>query len=362
MGGANEKGGPVMKVEAFNAHNKYMVLKHALEQNNVSLTCKLFGITRTTYYNWSRAYQKHGMVGLAIKVPQKPKMPNRASKTIEHEILSYVERNPTDGPKRIYYELRVEGFNIGESGIYNVLKRHKLSTKVQRIEYSKSKELHISVKQKSKKVTMDFENTQETYPGYLVIQRMDFIGTFDGIGKIYQYSLYDTYSKFGVVKLYNKKQDINIWDYFELKLVYLMKTFNLNIENLITEKTKEFVPYFVNSNKYKEIIESFHINHKFIAPEKNTVLDTMGDFNELLVKEFHNKVRTDKNMDSFIKVESAIHKFLRHYNFTRVISSGCNAGKVPAKVVLERAVHNNVDLDTLPLWLLVLLSPPKRGD
>ena len=84
--------------------------------------------------------------------------------------------------------------------------------------------------------------------------------------KIYQYSLYDTYSKCGVVKIYNKKQDINIWYYFELKLVYLMKTFNLNIENLLTEKTKEFVPYFVKGDKYKEIIENSHINHRFIAP------------------------------------------------------------------------------------------------
>lgn len=351
-----------MKVEVFNAHNKYMILKHGLKENNVSRTCKLFGITRTTYYNWNKAYQKHGMIGLAIKVPQKPKMPNKVNRKIEYEILSHVQRFPTDGPKRIYYELMVEGVIIGESGIYNVLKRHNLSTKALRIEYSKNKSLHLSVKQKSKKLTTYFENTQEAYPGYLVIQRIDFIGTFDGIGKIYQYSVYDTYSKWGVVKIYNKKQDINIWDYFEVKLVYLMKTFNINIENLITEKTKEFVPYFVNSNNYKEIIENFHINHKFIAPEKNTILDTMVDFNELLVKEFYNKITTDKNMNSFNKVELGIHKFLRHYNFSRVISSGCNAGKVPARVVLERAANDNLDLDTLPLWILILLNGPKRGD
>jgi transposase len=351
-----------MKVEIFNAHNKYMILKHALRENNVTRTCKLFGITRTTYYNWNRAYQKHGMIGLAVKLPQKPKMPNKVNRKIEYEILSYAHRFPADGPKRIYYELRVEGINIGESGIYNVLKRHNLSTKALRIQYSKNKLLHISEKQKSKKLIPSFENTQESYPGYLVIQRMDFIGTFDGIGKIYQYSIYDTYSKWGVIKLYNKKQDINIWDYFELKLVYLMKTFNLNIENLVTEKTKEFVPYFVNNNKYKEIIENFHISHKFVAPEKNTILDIMLDFNELLLKEFYYKIGRGKSLDSFIKVENGIHKFLRHYNFTRVISSGCNAGKVPARVVLERAINNNVDLDTLPLWILVLLNPSKRGD
>jgi len=351
-----------MKVEVFNAHTKYMILKHALKKNNVSQTCELFGISRTTYYNWNRSYEKHGMMGLTMKEPQKPIMPNKVSRTIEYEILSHVQRFPKDGPKRIYYELSTEGFNIGESGIYNVLKRYNLSTKIKRIEYSKSKGPFACGKQKSKNSTLCFDHPKESYPGYVVIQRMNFLGTFDGIGKIYQYSIYDTYSKWGVVKLYNKKQDINIWQHFELNLSYLMKTLNLNIKNLITENTKEFIPYFVNNNKLDEILENYHINHKFISPEKNTILDTMSDFNELLVKEFYNKIRTDKTLDSFIKVERAIHKFLRNYNLSRVITSGYNVGKVPATVILERAAYNNVDLDTLPLWLLVLLNPPKRGD
>lgn len=351
-----------MKVEVFNAHNKYMILKHALKEKNISQTCELFGISRTTYYNWNRAYEKHGMMGLAIKEPKKPKMPNKVNRTIEDEILLHVQRFPTDGPKRIYYDLRAEGFDTGESGIYNVLNRYNLSTKANRIYYSRNKGMYVIEKQKNKKSTLDFEHTKESYPGYVVIQRIDFLGTYDGIGKIYQYSLYDTYSKWGVVKLFNKKQDIDIWYYFELKLVYLMKTFNLNIENLITEKTKEFVPYFVKGDKYKEIIENCHINHKFISHEKNTILDVMSDFNELLVKDFYNKIEMDKNLNSFIKVERAIHKFLRYYNFSRVISSGCNAGKVPAKVILERAIENNLDLDTLPLWILALITPLKEGE
>ena len=350
------------RLSDFNAHNKYMVLKHALKENNVSQTCKLFGISRTTYYSWNRAYQKNGMIGLEIKEPQKPQMPNKVSKTVEHAILSYVGKCPTDGPKRIYYELRAEGLSVGETGIYNVLKRHNLSKKAQRIEHSKNREMHFNSKQKNKKTTPYFEDTGDSYPGYLVIQRIDFIGTFDGIGRIYQYSLYDTYSKWGVAKLYNKKQDIDIWFYFELKLIYFMKTLNLNIENLITEKTKEFVPYFVKSNKYKEIIGKHNINHSFIPPEKNTILDDMGDFNKLLVKEFYNKIGRENNLDTFNKVERGLHKFLRHYNSSRVISRGCNVGKVPAEVILERAAYNNVDLDALPLWLWALLNPPQRGE
>lgn len=109
-------------------------------------------------------------------------------------------------------------------------------------------------------------------------------------------------------------------------------------------------------------MENLHINHRFIAHEEDIILDDMGDFNKLLVQEFYNKIPMNNNLDSFTKVEHALHKFLRHYNFSRVISSGCNAGKVPAKVILERAIHNNVDLDTLPLWILALIDLIKRGE
>jgi transposase len=351
-----------MKAEVFNAHTKHMILKRALKEDNVSETCKLFGISRTTYYKWKRAYEKQGMMGLETREPKKPQMPNRVDKSLENEILSYVGRNPTDGPKRIYYELRSEGFDIGESGIYNVLRRHNLTRKAERREYAKSKALYFKGKPGRKRAAQGFQRPQEAYPGHLVIQRIDFIGTFEGIGRLYQYTVYESYSKWCVVKLFNRKQDIDIWYYFELKLIYLMKTFNLNIENLITVKTKEFVPYFIKGNKYREIMENFNINHSFIAPEEKGVLEEMGEFNELLVKEFYNKIGEDSNLDSFVKVERALQKFVRHYNFSRPIGHGCNAGKVPAEVVLERAAYNNADLETLPLWILALINRPKGGE
>lgn len=348
-----------MNSEGFNAHSKYMIIKHALKVNNVSRTCELFGISRTTFYNWHRSYQKYGMSGLKNKEPLKPQMPNKVSKITEDEILAYVQQFPEDGPKRIYYELKSEGFDIGESGIYNVLKRHNLSRKVQRICYSKSKDIHGQLKQKSKGVNPFYHKAQKaTYPGHFVIQRIDFVGKFESIGKIYQYSLYDLYSKLGVVKLYNKKQDIDIWYFFERKIIYLLKTFNLKIDHLITKKTKEFIPYFVKNNKYKEIIAALKVNHYFIEQE-DCLLDMGNDFYQFILQEFYNKIGREQLITSFSKIEKAFHKFLREYNFSRTITSGYNTGKVPVEVILKKAAQNNVDFDTMPLWLLVLVGANK---
>lgn len=352
-----------MKSEGFNVHNKSMILKHGLKENNVSHTCKLFGISRSTFYNWHRAYQEYGLNGLKNKERKKPQMPNKVSKAIEQEILAYVERCPRDGPKRIYYELKSEGFNIGESGIYNVLRRNNLSKKMQRITYAKNRAHHPNRKQENKDLSPFFDDCLEAaYPGHFVVQRIDYIGKFEGVGRIYQYSLYDVYSKLGVVKLYNRKQDIDIWYFFQLKIVYLLKTFNLKIDQLITIKTKDFIPYFIKGNKYKEIIEHLKLNHSFVEPKKLPLLNASDEFNEFLVKNFYSRIGTDNSIDSFVKAERVFYKLLRQYNFLRTIVGGCNTGKTPAKVILEMAAQNNVDFDTLPLWLLSLLNQSKGVD
>lgn len=349
-----------MKTQGFNAHTKYRILQHALKGNNVTRTCELFGVSRTTYYNWQSAYQKFGIAGLENKEPKKPKMPNQVSKAIEREILAYAAKYPEDGPRRIYYELKALGLDVGETGIFRVLERNNLTKRKQRVEYSKHRERHIS-RNRNREQVPKFIELEGSYPGHLVIQRMDFIGTFDGIGRIYQYCFYDTNSKWGEVKLYNRKQDIDIWNYFELKLSYLLDTFNLNIENLVTEKTREFLPYFVKGDKYNEIIDTYHVNHLFISPEQPNVFKDIIIFQEFLVKNFYNKIPFNGNLDSLIKVENDINHYIREYNFTNIITEGPSKGKTPAEAVLERAIENGTDLDALPLWLLALINSPRRG-
>lgn len=331
---------------------------------------------------------KHGMSGLELKEPKKPTMPNKVDSDTEARVLTYVTLFPNDGPKRIFYELKSEGISIGETGIYNVLKRNMLTTKEKRIAYAK--EAHLSkhainsiYKSNPSKRKKDKEKSpiveMSTYPGHCVIQRIDYMGTFDGIGKIYQYSVIDTFSRWGIVKLYNSKKAIDVWDYFEVKLVYLMKIFNLNIKQLLTVKSKTFVPFFVSGDKYQEILDAFQIDHRFISEDISdaretskmgnvtTYLDTtesieaLDTFNSLLVKGFYEKIGNDANYDNFAQVERAMNKFVRFTNFSNPIISGVNTGKKPAEVVLKHAVDNNVDLDTLPLWLMAVINAPKRA-
>lgn len=350
-----------MKTETYNAYTKSMILKHALKEKNVSKTCALFGISRATFYLWKNAFEQYGMAGLERKEPQKPKMPNQVNQKIEQEILEYVVNNPKDGPKRIYYELKTEGSDIGESGIYNVLKRNNLTRKAQRSEFAKVRSKSFSKERKTVKSEPRFKDYRNEHPGYLMIQRIEYMGTFDGIGKIYQYTIYDTSSQWGLVELYNRKQDIDVWQFFEHKLLYLIKTFNLRIENLVTDRTKAFIPYFVKDDKYVSILENAKIKNYFVSPETNSLFNGMNSFSEKLTKGFYRQINADASLDTFEKVERSIQKYVRAYNFKSIIFSGLHQGKTPAETVLGEATQNQADLNTLPLWLLALIEFQGRG-
>lgn len=345
----------------FNAYTRYTILKHGFKSGNITETCELFHISRTTFYNWKNAYEKYGVIGLKNEEPRKPKMPNKVSKELEGKILDYIRKYPEDGPRRIYYELKSEGFDLGETGIYNVLRRKGLTKKAQRIKYSRSKRYDKKDSDNVENKSLGSFKIEKTYPGYLSVQRINFVGTFDGIGKIYQYIIYDMDSKWVEIKLYNRKQDIDIWDFFELKLVYLMETFNINIENLVSQKERNFLPYFVKGDKYNKTIDAYNINHLFYTLEETDIFEEILEFNKFLVKNFYNKIPLEENKSSFVEIHNELKTFIRKYNFTNKISIGPNKGKTPAQVIFKKAKENGTDLDTLPLWIVALIESSKRG-
>jgi len=118
------------------ANYKFSVLQHVREHKNITLTCKVFQISRTIYYGWLKRFIRFGYPGLQDKVKRKPKMPNQIKPDKEQIILNYIINYPTHGPRRIANELKQQGITISETGIYKVLKRKNLNHRLFRLFYA----------------------------------------------------------------------------------------------------------------------------------------------------------------------------------------------------------------------------------
>lgn len=336
----------------MNEQSKYQIIMQGITSNNVAKTCKENGISRTIYYKWYKAYKKQGMEGLANKEKRKPEMPNQVEKKVERRILEYVTKFPEDGPKRIYYEMQDEGIEVGESGIYNVLRRNGLSKRAMREVYAqevKAKKRSLYGRKKRQQI-LDYKmkNPENAHPGYMCQQSIHYMGEFPKIGRVYQYVIYDAYSKLGLVKLYNRKSTIHIIDFMQYKIIPLMKTFNFKIKHLVTNQSREFATNWERgTHKYTEFLHQNTIHHVNFAIDHKEIFQPLEAFAAVLTEEFYEQAWLNDSIDSFEILNKRLDQFIRYYNFSRVITDGPNQGRTPADVVLSYCGEK----EALPLWL-----------
>jgi transposase len=99
----------------------------ASQNRKVVDICREFGISRSTFYNYKRAYDAHGEEGLKPQVRAKPNMPNKTPPEIEAHIVKLSLEHPKLSYLRIGEMLNQAGIKISGSGVRKVWKRHGLS-------------------------------------------------------------------------------------------------------------------------------------------------------------------------------------------------------------------------------------------
>jgi transposase InsO family protein len=102
----------------------------------VAAACRIFGVHRSTYYDWKRKVDRHGLEMLRPRERRRPKMPNQLSPLIEQRIVAYALAYPGYGPRRISSELRRAkwgGLVVSSNGVWRCLCRHGLNTRAKRL-------------------------------------------------------------------------------------------------------------------------------------------------------------------------------------------------------------------------------------
>lgn len=77
------------------------VINHAAKIGNVAEACRVFGVSRKTYYQWLKAASTYGTSALLPKDRRAPHQPNRMSSEEVSIILAEAITRPTLGPKSL---------------------------------------------------------------------------------------------------------------------------------------------------------------------------------------------------------------------------------------------------------------------
>ena len=122
-----------MKTQNKTINYKLGLLKLAIELDNISLACKIFGCSRPTYYRYKKAYLEGGEDALRDVSRKKPNPKNQVLPHIAEAVLSLSLEHPEFGKQRASNELRNRGVVVSPSGVRGIWLRNNIETYPKRL-------------------------------------------------------------------------------------------------------------------------------------------------------------------------------------------------------------------------------------
>lgn len=110
------------------AAHRLAIIRHAQEvTDNVSKTCRYYGISRQAYYKWLRRYEQGGITALRDGSSRPHTSPRATQAEVVGKIL-YLRQTYHFGPHKIaMYLERYHDLELSPSGIWRILKRLDMS-------------------------------------------------------------------------------------------------------------------------------------------------------------------------------------------------------------------------------------------
>ena len=228
--------------------HKVGLLNLATELGNVSRACKVMGFSRDTFYRYQSAMQAGGVDALIDANRKKPNLKNRVDEATESAVMAFALEQPAYGQVRVSNELRKRGIFISGSGVRSIWLRNDLESFKKRLanlerHVAKSgdvlTEAQVAALERKQDDDIEHGEIETAHPGYLGSQDTFYVGTIKGVGRIYQQTFVDTYSKWAAAKLYTTKTPITSADMLNDKVLPFFEEQGMGVIRILTDRGTE---------------------------------------------------------------------------------------------------------------------------
>jgi len=335
---------------------KLGVLELAKELGSVSQACKVIGYSRDSFYRFKRLYENGGDEALQEISRKKPNIKNRVPDYIEEAITKVALDNPALGQARVSNELAKQGILISAGGVRSVWLRHDLETFQKRLKLLETKaaqdgilltEEQLQSLEKAKEKREATGEIETEHPGYLGSQDTYYVGNMKGVGRIYQQTFIDTYSRVAFAKLYTEKTAITAAHLLNEVVLPWFNEQDISLLRVLTDRGTEYCGK-VEHHAYQLYLAIENIDHsktKVRHPQTNGICER---FHKTMKNEFYDIAFRKKVYNSVEELQTDVNEWLQQYNQLRPHSGRYCYGKTPmqtfsdSKHIAVEKNHGNV--------------------
>lgn len=168
--------------------------------------------------------------------------------------------------------------------------------------------------------------------GYLGAQDTYYVGTIKGIGRIYQQTFIDTYSRVAFAKVYTEKTAITAADMLNDKVIPWFEQQEVPLLRVLTDRGTEYCGK-VEHHAYQLYLAVEDIDHsKARHPQSNGICERL---NRTIKEEFYNINFRKRIYQSIEEIQLDLDKWLHDYNNFRPHSGKYCYSKTPMQTFLD---------------------------
>ncbi len=331
-------------------HTSNPIIKHkagllnlAEELGNVSKACKVMGVSRDTFYRYQELVKEGGLDSLIEKSRRTSNVKNRVESETEQAVIESAIEYPAWGQQRTSNELRKKGVFISGSGVRCVWLRNNLENFKKRLKALEAKvakegiilsDAQIAALEKKKQDDEASGEIETHHPGYLGSQDTFYVGNLKGVGRIYQQTFVDTYSKVAFAKLYTTKTPIASADILNDRVLPFFEQQELPMLRILTDRGTEYCGRVEHHDYqlYLAINDIDHTKTKAMSPQTNGICER---FHKTILNEFYQVTFRKKLYSSLEELQKDLDEWIDYYNNERTHQGKMCNGRTPMATLLD---------------------------